>query len=111
MAKKDYRINADFDEVLWRIHNAMMQKGVSASCEDMSDFECGDMRCAVRVYERYSMFGSNQVTLNVTAFGRDGDVCVSVISSGGSQAMFLKANPRGEEAFLAVADGVLSFWH
>ncbi|MBR5381574.1 MAG: hypothetical protein IK136_03025 [Oscillospiraceae bacterium] len=110
MAKKEYRINADFDEVVRRIHAAMMQKNVSASCEDSCEFACGDTRCAVRVYERYSMFGSNQVSLNVTVFGRDGDVCVSLIASGGSQAMFLKSNPRGEEAFLSVADGILSFW-
>jgi len=110
MAKKEYGLNASFDEVLRRIHDRMMQKGVSASCEDTSDFVCGDMRCTVRVYERYSMFGSNRVSLNVTVFGRDGEVCVSAITSGGSQAMFLKADPRGEEAFLAVLDDMLSFW-
>jgi len=110
MAKREYRLNAGFDEVLRRIHDTVMQKSVSASFEDGSDFESGDTRCAVRVYERYSMFGSNRVSMNVTVFGRDGDVCVSVVTSGGSQAMFLKINTVGEEAFLATVEGVLSSW-
>ena len=107
MAKREYRLNAGFDETLGKIHDAVMQKSVSASFEDGSDFSCGDVRCAVRVYERYSFFGSNRVSMNVTVFGRDGDVSVSAVTSGGSQAMFLKVNTAGEAAFLETLTGVL----
>ena len=60
----------------------------------------GDVRCATRVYERFSWLGNNRLSLSVTVFGRDGDIQLSAVSSGGSQAMFFKINTWGEEAFL-----------
>ena len=39
--------------------------------------------------------------MNVTLFQKgDGDIKLSAITSGGSQAMFFKVNTWGEEAFL-----------
>lgn len=58
------------------------------------------IRCAVRVYERYSMAGSNRVSLNVTLIGNGGELFISAITSGGSQAVFFKINTIGEETFL-----------
>ena len=65
------------------------------------------VRCAVRVYERYSIMGSNRVSLNVTLMGRDGELYLSAITSGGSQATFFKLNTIGEEAFLGKLDAVV----
>lgn len=58
------------------------------------------VRCAVRVYERYSMFGGNRLSMNVTLFGKDGDLFLTAITSGGSQAVLFKLNTLGEDAFL-----------
>lgn len=45
--------------------------------------------------------GGNRVSLNVTLFQKgDGPIHMSAITSGGSQALFFKANTFGEEAFL-----------
>ncbi len=60
----------------------------------------GDVRCSVRVFERYSVLGGNRLSLSVTLFGKDGDVHLSAITAGGSTAMFFKLNTFGEEAFL-----------
>ncbi|MBR6966497.1 MAG: hypothetical protein IKH81_05385, partial [Clostridia bacterium] len=69
---------------------------------------CGNSRCAVRVFERYSWAGSNRVSLNVTLYeGADGTIHLSAITSGGSQAMFFKINTWGEEAFLEKLDEIL----
>lgn len=73
---------------------------MSASYEDGSDWEKGDVKCAVRVYERYSTFGGNRVSLNVTLVGTDGELFLTGITSGGSQAVFFKINTLGEDAFL-----------
>ena len=100
MAKLERQIYGDFDLVLGKIGEAVMDSGVSASYEDGSDWHCGDMRCAVRVYERYSAIGGNRVSLNITLFGGDGEYRLSAITSGGSQAMLFKINTFGEEAFL-----------
>ena len=102
MAKLETIIrNEPFDEILLRIENGILEGSFSASLEDASDFKSGNSRCAVRVFERYSMIGNNRVSLNVTLFeGEDGIIHLSGITSGGSQAAFLKINTFGEEAFL-----------
>lgn len=102
MAKLEVIIrNEPFDEILRRIENGILEGSFSASLEDASDFKSGNSRCAVRVFERYSMIGNNRVSLNVTLFeGEDGIIHLSGITSGGSQAAFLKINTFGEQAFL-----------
>ena len=108
MAKLERTLHGDFDEILDRIEQGIMKGSVSASLEDGSDYESGPCRCAVRVFERYSMMGSNRVSMNVTLFrGADGAVYLSAITSGGSQAMFFKINTLGEEAFLEKLEQLL----
>ena len=100
MARLERILTGDFDEVLHRLHDAVMHGSASASYEDGSDFHMGDVRCAVRVYERYSWIGGNRVSLNITLLGQGGRLFLSAITSGGSQAMIFKLNTFGEEAFL-----------
>ena len=101
MAKWETTLRGSFDEVLNRIEHGIQEGSISASLEDSCDFWCGNARCSVRVFERYSAFGSNRVSLNVTLFqGEDGDIRLCAITSGGSQAMFFKINTIGEENFL-----------
>ena len=100
MAQYDLHLQGNFDDVLQYIESSVMKGSVSASREGGSAFEADGVRCAVRVYERYSYLGGNRLSLCVTLFGRDQDLHLSAITAGGSQAMFFKINTWGEEAFL-----------
>lgn len=100
MAKFETRIKGDFNALLDAIERGILRGSVSASYEDGSNFQMGNIHCAVRVYERYSMIGSNRVSLNITLLGDGDDLFVSAITSGGSQAVFFKINTFGEEGFL-----------
>ena len=101
MAKYEKTIVGNFDELLMRIENGIMQGSISASLEERSDFREGEARCAVRVFERYSYTGGNRCSLSVTLFALDGGkIHLSAISTGGSRATFFKINTLGEEAFL-----------
>ena len=100
MAKFERTITGDFDDVLDRLHQGVLDGSSSASYEDGSDYAAGDVRCAVRVYERYSWSGGNRVSMSLTLVGRGRELFLSAITSGGSQAMFFKVNTWGEEAFL-----------
>ncbi|NED63299.1 hypothetical protein G3I15_20435, partial [Streptomyces sp. SID10244] len=51
--------------------------------------------------ERYSMAGANRLSLTVTLVGRERDLGLVAITSGGSQAIFWKVNSYGEDAFLS----------
>ncbi len=110
MAKYERHFRGSFDEVLRRLDEGILEGSASASFEDGSDWRSGAVRCAVRVYERYSMVGSNRVSLNLTLAGEGEDLFLSAITSGGSQAMLFKINTWGEEAFLdqvqALAEGL-----
>lgn len=101
MAKLERNLNGDFNGILKKIESGILSGSVSASLEDSSDFQSGDARCSVRVFERYSYSGSNRVSLSVTLFQNANEpVQLSAITSGGSQAAFFKINTLGEESFL-----------
>jgi hypothetical protein len=101
MAKIERNLHGNFDEVLNAIENKIMGGSISASNEAGSDYQLGEVRCVVRVYERYSWIGSSRVSLNITLIGVAQDLFLSAISSGGSQAVFFKINTFGEDAFLS----------
>lgn len=100
MAKYEKVMQGNFNEILNRIENGILNGSVSASLEDESDFFSNGARCSVRVFERYSYMGGNRVSLSVTLFQSGDRIHLSAITSGGSQAMFFKVNTFGEEAFL-----------
>ena len=101
MAKLEETRYEDFDRLLQRLEQGILEGSMSASLEDASDFRSGSARCSVRVFERYSYIGNNRVSLTLTLF-RSGDepVRLSAITAGGSQAIFFKINTWGEESFL-----------
>ena len=100
MAKNEYRFHGDFNTVLRRIHDGILGGSVTASFEESSEYAAGGVRCVVRVYERYSVTGSNRLSLTLTLIGQGEELFLSAIAAGGSQGMFLKFNTFGEEAFV-----------
>ena len=100
MAKYEKHLTGNFDEILNAVTDGVLNGSMSASYEDGSDWTNGTVRCAVRVFERYSYMGGNRVSMNVTLVGNDRDLFLSAITSGGSQAVFFKLNTLGEENFL-----------
>ena len=57
-------------------------------------------RCVLRVYERYSCLGSNRVSASVTLVGDGQRINLTIITSGGSEAVYVKMNTFGEKSFL-----------
>ena len=98
MAKFETTVNGNFDAVIKSVETEIINGSFTASLEESSDFNSGDARCSVRVFERYSYSGSNRVSLSVTFFQNNNDeILVSAITSGGSQGAFFKLNTFGEE--------------
>lgn len=100
MAKWEKQLNGDFDCILQRIEQGILRGSISASLEASSDFRQGTARCSVRVFERFSYMGGNRLSMSVTLFQNDGPICMSAVTAGGSQGVFLKVNTWGEDAFL-----------
>lgn len=100
MAKYERSLTGDFNAVLRTIEEGILRGSISATLEDGSSCKIDDVLCAVRVFERYSVIGSNRVSMNVTLLGKGDQLFLSAITAGGSQATFFKMNTFGEEAFL-----------
>ena len=103
MAKYEKTFKGEFSPFLAAVEASIVDQSASAEIVDSTDVMVGDTRVAVRVWERYSFFGSSRVSLNLTVAGCDGWVYASAIGSGGSQALLFKVNTVSEENFLATA--------
>ena len=99
--------HTDFDELLERIEQGILNGSVSATLEAGSDFRGADSRCSVRVFERYSYAGGNRLSMNITLYQTGDEIHLSAITAGGSQALFWKVNTWGEEAFLEKLEELL----
>ena len=102
MAKFERHIpgSYDFDEVLTYLHKGIVEGSWTAEYEAGSEYRAGEVRCAVRVYERYSLSGGNRVSLTVMLAGQGDKLFLSGIAAAGSQAAF-KVCGWGEDEFLA----------
>ena len=107
MAKLERTLTGDFHQVLAQLHDGIMNGSMTASYEDGSEFTVNGTRCAVRMYERYSAFGSNRVALSLTLVGDGSQLRLTAITAGGSQAMFFKINTMGEKSFLNTLSAVV----
>lgn len=100
MAKYERSFTGNFSDFMDWLDKSITSGSISASYEDGTDFKAGDVRLAVRVYERYSMMGGNRVSMNVTVMNHQDRIYLCAITSGGSKAVFFKVNTFGESAFL-----------
>lgn len=101
--------NQKFNTLLRKLEQEIPNSSWSADLEAGSDFKEGEARCSVRVFERYSMMGGNRLSLNVTMFQQgNSPIRLSMITAGGSQAVFFKVNTFGEEAFLTDVTNLLN---
>ncbi|MBQ8623910.1 MAG: hypothetical protein IJ424_06030 [Oscillospiraceae bacterium] len=101
MASLQRRLSGSFFEIRSKIYHEIVSGSISCELNGSHDFTGKNSRCSVMVFERYSAFGGNRVSLSVTLYQEgDGPVQLSAISSGGSQAIFAKVNTFSEEAFL-----------
>ena len=100
MAKYETTLRGNLDELLNLLNYGILKGSITAQYENGSDYNNNGVRCAVRVYERHSMAKGSRVSMSITLVGSGDDLFVSVITAGGSSAMFFKINTIGEHTFL-----------
>ena len=103
VAQYEQELEGDVEGLVAHLDQQILRGSVSANIEDSSDHSIGDARLVVRVYERYSAFGGNRVSLNISILAVGRRLFVTAITAGGSQAVFFKVNTVGEESFLRQA--------
>lgn len=109
MAKKECILNGNFDVIIKDIEATISNFSTSVSLEDSSDYTNDQLKCSIRVFERYSMIGGNRVSLSITLLRiNENQSFFSAITAGGSQAVIFKINTFGEEAFLDSIDPIIN---
>ncbi|MCL2286793.1 MAG: DUF6054 family protein [Firmicutes bacterium] len=108
--KIERTLKGDFNSLIYALDHGILSGSISATFQGGSYFTMGDVRCAVRVYERYSIIGSNRLAANITLLGEGDNLLLSIITSGGSQAVFFKINTFGEEAFANKIAKIVDRW-
>lgn len=109
MAKIERVLYGDFESLLYTIKRGILDGSVSASLEEESAHLGKNARYHLCVFERYSYTGNNRVSLTVSLFQEENEaIYLSAMTTGGSQAVFMKLNTLGEEAFLEKLVDVLN---
>lgn len=110
MAKYEKTLFGELPAFVDHLDRSIKAGSLTATLEDGSFTHVGDAAVAVRVYERYSAWGGNRVSLNITVVAWGTQLYVCAITSGGTDALFMKVMPVGEQTFLdAAADAIDSF--
>lgn len=87
MAKYEKTITGKFEEVLKHLENDISNSGMTMNLVDESDYSCGDIKIAVRVYDKYFMRNGNRASLSLTIVGNGMDIFISAIGAGGGQGI------------------------
>ena len=107
MAKYEATLMGDYYEIAEEFDKCIREASFTAELVDESEFIEGESRCLVKVYERYSAFSGNRVSLTLTLFKTGKALRMSAITAGGSNAVFWKVNTLSEESFLKTINKVI----
>lgn len=108
MAKYETTVKGDLVEFVNYVQDEILNSSSSASLEDKSFVEINGVKVAVYAFERYNMIVGNRVSMTMTAVSNGDEIWVNVVSTGGSQGMFIKFNTFGEESFLELVTKIIS---
>jgi hypothetical protein len=107
MAKYEQKLFGDFSQIVNQVHEGIMQDAYSMNLVDQSDYQSGDVRIAVRVYDKYFMRNGNRTSLSLTIVGHDDDIFVTAISSGGGQGIIFNTSWGAEEEMVATVQELI----
>lgn len=104
MAKYEKTVQGDFRKIAEQLNQDILESGMSMNLVDESDYEHGDTRVAVRVYDKYFMRNGNRASLSVTIIGSGEEVFLSAIGAGGGSGVFLNFSLGAEDELTEVVE-------
>lgn len=99
MAKYEKTTVGNFDEIITKLQNEIMNSGISMNLVDESNYSSGDTNIAVRVYDKYFMRNGSRASLSLTVVGHGSNIFISAIGAGGGEGVFFNFS-LGAEAEL-----------
>lgn len=102
MAKYEKTIVGNFEEIVNRLQNEIINSGMSMELVDESNYSSGDTNIAVRVYDKYFMRNGNRASLSLTVAGHCNDIFISAIGAGGGQGIIFNFSLGAEEELVDI---------
>lgn len=102
MAKFEKTITGNFEEVLNRLQNEIINSGMSMELVEESNYSSGNTNIAVRVYDKYFMRNGNRASLSLTVAGHGNDIFISAIGAGGGQGIIFNFSLGAEEELVDI---------
>jgi hypothetical protein len=102
MAKYEKMIHGNFDDIVDRLQNDIMDSALSMNLVDESNYHIGNTRIAVRVYDKYYMRNSNRASLSLTVAGYGNDIFISAIGAGGGQGVIFNFSLGAEDDMVSI---------
>lgn len=102
MAKYEIKITGNFEEVVNHLQNDITNSGLTMELVDESNFNIGDMKIAVKVYDKYFMRNGNRASLSLTVVSKGRDIFISAIGAGGGQGIIFNFSLGAEEEMVEV---------
>lgn len=102
MAKYEKTIIGQFEEVVNHLQNDIGNSGISMNLVDESNYTAGDVKIAVRVYDKYFARNGNRASLNLTVVGYGSNIFISAIGAGGGKGVFFNFSLGAEDSMVAI---------
>lgn len=102
MAKYEKKIVGNFDEIISKLQNEIINSGISMNLVDESNYSSGESNIAVRVYDKYFMRNSSRASLNLTVVGHGSDIFISAIGAGGGQGVIFNFSWGAEDELVDI---------
>lgn len=102
MAKFEKKIIGDFNYVVKKLEQEIIDSAVSMNLVDESNYNVDNMNIAVRVYDKYFMRNGNRASLSLTVVGHDNEIFISAIGAGGGQGIFFNFSLGAEDDMVYV---------
>lgn len=88
MAKFEKCVHGDFEKIVEQLNDDIFKSGASINLVDKSNYADGNIRMAVRVYDKYFMRNSSRASLNVTVIDSGMEIFITAIGAGGGNGAF-----------------------
>ena len=95
------------DDIARIISHEMQNSALSCELVDMVTRSLDGMQVYVMVFEKYYMRASNRASLTVVVSGKNGNVYVDAIGSGGGQGVIFKFSWGAEKSFIGDVEDIL----
>lgn len=102
MAKYEKKIVGNFEEIINKLQNEIINSGGSMNLVDESNYSLGDTNVAVRVYDKYFMRNGNRASLSLTVAGYGNDIFISAIGAGGGQGVIFNFSLGAEDELVDI---------